>query len=259
MKKVRCVRGHFYDADASTLCPHCGSQEAKIGMTEDIEVGELSETKKKKFSFFGKGKTEKGMKPIDPTELLDSFSGSVDLIQSERKTGSGDESDPLKTRSILEFEDDDADVEEVQPKTANGNVAASERGQYRDIDSVKTVSRYGMGGTEPVTGWLVCVKGNNYGKAFEIKSGQNSIGRDKSMGICIMEEDITREKHAFVIFDPKNRAFFLRGGEGYGLTYCNEELVTSMIRLKAYDEIQLSSAKFLFIPFCGEQFMWEEQ
>ena len=60
MRKVRCVKGHFYDVDASTLCPHCGSQEAKEEMTTtDIEDSAVSDGGKKRFSIFGKGKSEK--------------------------------------------------------------------------------------------------------------------------------------------------------------------------------------------------------
>lgn len=275
MRKVRCVRGHFYDADMNTLCPHCGSPENKEEQKETVvesAAKEVSNTKSKK-GIFGWKKPEKKeekempvsgveqpleivkeeaipvpVKPVEPEEKKTHSFWTPNI--SAPATGNTPSMDFIQKEPVVE---EPIRVEPQQvtpvPKTAP-----------RDIDSVKTVSKFASsGGFEPVTGWLVCVKGGNYGKAFEIKAGQSSIGRDSSMDICIKEEGVTREKHAFLIFEPKKRQFFLRGGDGSGLTYCNDEMVTAMVPLKAYDKLQLGDAEFLFVPFCGEQFMWDEK
>lgn len=253
MRKVRCVRGHFYDVDINVLCPHCGSPEGKDEKKEITveEVEEVSDTKSKK-GFFGWKKT--GKKAKCENEIKDipvsDASGNVE-VKTEETLGRQKELDEKKTHSFWSKQENYEEENEVK---------VIKQKNPRDIDSVKTVSKYAsQGGVEPVTGWLVCIKGENYGKAYEIKSGQSSIGRDSSMNICIKEEGITREKHAFIIFEPKKRQFFLRGGDGSGLTYCNEEMVTGMVTLNIYDKVQLGDAEFLFIPFCGEHFMWEEK
>jgi len=264
MRKVRCVKGHFYDVDASTLCPHCGSQEAKEEMTTtDVEDSAVSDGGKKRFSIFGKGKSEKEIKSSVVTEPNPSGSSSVskEPIQSVKKSVSNSDNGEHKTRSFWSFEEDDTDVaEDVQEESTEYNAATSENKTHRDIDSVKTTSIYTQkDGGEPVTGWLVCIEGAHYGQSFEIKSGQSAIGRDSSMDICMKKEgSISREKHAYIIFEPKKRQFLLRSGEGKGLTYCNDDLVTGIVSLNAYDKVQLGEAEFLFVPFCNEKFMWEK-
>ena len=264
MKKVRCVKGHFYDSDASTLCPHCGSQEAKaetaVGVSEDSEV---TDGGKKMFSIFGKGKSGKEIKSSEITEPSLSRGSSVsrEPIQSVKKSINNLDDEKQKTRSFWSFEEDNTDEEEVLlEELRDFNAVESETRPHRDIDSVKTTSIYTQkDGGEPVTGWLVCIEGAHYGQSFEIKSGQSAIGRDSSMDICMKKEgSISREKHAYIIFEPKKRQFLLRSGEGKGLTYCNEDLVTGIVPLNAYDKVQLGEAEFLFVPFCNEKFMWEK-
>ena len=261
MKKVRCVKGHFYDSDASTLCPHCGSQEAKAEMTAAVEDSKVSEVGKKRF--FAKGKAEKEIKSsiVADSDFSGSSSVSKESVQSVRKSVSNSNGEAQKTRSFWSFEEDVADAEEeIQEDATDYKAPTSESRPHRDIDSVKTTSIYTQkDGGEPVTGWLVCIEGAHYGQSFEIKSGQSAIGRDSSMDICMKKEgSISREKHAYIIFEPKKRQFLLRSGDGKGLTYCNEELVTGIVSLNAYDNVQLGDAKYLFVPFCNEKFMWEK-
>ncbi len=44
-----------------------------------------------------------------------------------------------------------------------------------------------------------------------------------------------------------------------GLLYHNDAAVYSPSVLGAYDVIELGESKFAFVPFCGENFMWEEK
>lgn len=268
MRKVRCVRGHFYDADMNVLCPHCGSPEGKDEKKEvtQEEIEEVSGTKSKKGRglFFGKKANKKSREENDMNDIpMSSVNKEEEEGRTEKMTLKSDV-DEKKTHSFWikeeNFREEMATTREEMDEQQERIVVTKQKQDPRDIDSIKTVSKYaGQGGVEPVTGWLVCIKGENFGKAYEIKAGQSSIGRDSSMNICIKEEGITREKHAFIIFEPKKRQFFLRGGDGSGLTYCNEEMVTGMVTLNIYDKVQLGDAEFLFIPFCGEHFMWEEK
>ena len=47
-------------------------------------------------------------------------------------------------------------------------------------------------------------------------------------------------------------------GDGNGLVYLNDEAVYVPQNLNPYDVIEMGESKFLFIPFCGEHFMWED-
>ncbi len=113
-------------------------------------------------------------------------------------------------------------------------------------------------GIDPVVGWLVCVEGPDKGKDFRIRNERNFIGRSDKMDICIAgDEAISRENHAIVSFSPKKRQFRVYPGESRGLVYLNDEEVITADELKPYDVIELGKTKLMFIPFCGERFVWD--
>lgn len=112
-------------------------------------------------------------------------------------------------------------------------------------------------GIDPVVGWLVCVKGPERGRDYRIRSEKNSIGRSESMDICVRDDEtISREDHAFIVYDPKKNTFRVQAGSSRGLVYLNEEEVISSERLNPYDLLEIGESRFRFIPFCGEAFQW---
>jgi hypothetical protein len=113
-------------------------------------------------------------------------------------------------------------------------------------------------GIDPVTGWIVCVKGVNMGRDYRLHSDRNMIGRAPTMDICIEGDDaISREDHCQIAFSPRSMKFTLIPGTGRNLIYLNGEDVFEATALKPYDEIDIGESSFLFVPFCGEEFMWE--
>jgi len=118
--------------------------------------------------------------------------------------------------------------------------------------------RYGQfsKGTDPVVGWLVCLDGPDRGRDFRLKMERNFIGRSPSMDILVNDERISRDRHASIIFDPKNRSFWLAPGESTGLVYLNGALVHTPTQLKADDLIELGATKLVLIPFCSEKYEW---
>ena len=112
---------------------------------------------------------------------------------------------------------------------------------------------------DPVVGWLVCVKGLHFGESFPIASGKNSIGRNSTNRIAVpADRSISKEKHAFVIYDPVSGQFYLQPGDSSGLTYLNGECMLQTGGLKARDRIGLGTSEFLFVPLCGDNFSWEK-
>ena len=63
--------------------------------------------------------------------------------------------------------------------------------------------------------------------------------------------------HAILIYEPRQRQFFLQAGPGEGLTYLNDALLFDHAELHAYDRISLGRAEFLFLPLCGPSFSWD--
>ena len=113
-------------------------------------------------------------------------------------------------------------------------------------------------GIDPVVGWLVCIEGPERGRDYRIRSEKNSLGRSESMDICISADvTISRENHAFVVFNPKKLTFRVQAGESRGLVYLNEEEVLTYAELQPYDIIEVGQTKLMFVPFCGGNFQWE--
>ncbi len=108
-----------------------------------------------------------------------------------------------------------------------------------------------------VCGWLVCIEGPRKGKDYKIISGKNFIGRADDMNIQILgDNEISRRNHAIIVFDPKKKETVLLPGDSNGIVYHKDSAVYTPTILEAYDNIELGNSKFLFIPFCGNNFDW---
>lgn len=113
--------------------------------------------------------------------------------------------------------------------------------------------------TSPVCGWLVCISGPRQGKDYKIKSGKNFIGRADDMDIQVLGDNkIARRNHGVIVFDPKKKETVLLPGDSNGLAYHNDAAVYTPTVLAPYDVIEMGDSKFVFVAFCGENFMWSD-
>jgi pyruvate/2-oxoglutarate dehydrogenase complex dihydrolipoamide acyltransferase (E2) component len=71
---------------------------------------------------------------------------------------------------------------------------------------------------EPVAGWLVVVKGPGRGGYRPVYGGLNSVGRDADQRISLSfgDDSISREEHAYVVYDEETRQFYLQRGKKGG-------------------------------------------
>ena len=114
-----------------------------------------------------------------------------------------------------------------------------------------------LGGIDPVVGWLVCVEGPDRGRDYRIHTERNYIGRAATQDIAITgDPGISREGHAVLSFNPRRQSFRLGPGDSRGMVYLNDEEVMTPTELHAYDRIELGETRLLFVPFCGERFVW---
>lgn len=117
----------------------------------------------------------------------------------------------------------------------------------------------GSMGLEPVVGWLVCIDGNHFGEDFRLKVGRNFIGRAPTMDVSLAgDSSVSREKHAVILYEPKNNMFIVQPGEARELCYLNDAVVLNAVEIKAYDVLQVGESKLMFAPFCSAQFNWDE-
>lgn len=149
----------------------------------------------------------------------------------------------------------EADLNRLQEHTvslADSSVKAS--------DDQKTIGHYSADkGNECVTGWLVCVKGDERGRDYRLHHGFNYIGRGYDMSICIVDDQsISRSKHCAIVYDDRSNAFSLVPIGG-NLVYRCGESVTQPVRILTGDIIEIGKSEFEFIAFCREGRIWEKE
>ncbi|MBO5303947.1 MAG: FHA domain-containing protein [Lachnospiraceae bacterium] len=128
-------------------------------------------------------------------------------------------------------------------------------------DGDKTISFgfFGVTAMQPVTGWLVCLTGDERGKDFRLHSGKNFIGRSTSMDVMLVDDKtIARDKHGSVVYDPKGNTFYV-SAEGGNTVYLNQEIIHAPEKLAEGDEITIGETVLRFVPFCKEDMKWEKE
>ncbi|MDD5018574.1 MAG: FHA domain-containing protein, partial [Eubacteriales bacterium] len=114
-------------------------------------------------------------------------------------------------------------------------------------------------GIDPVVGWLVCIEGPEKGRDYRLHYGRNFIGRSAKMDVCIVEDDqISRDNHASIIYEPKKNAFILVYGEGTGAAL-NDTAVDKPEKLKDGDIIKIGATVLEFIAYCKGESKWQEE
>ena len=133
-----------------------------------------------------------------------------------------------------------------------GGKKSPEEGRTVAVDMKKV-------GIDPVVGWLVCIKGPSRGRDYRIRSGRNGIGRSEAMDVQITGDDtVSRENHAFLVYEPRKRIFSIRPGDGRGLVYLNGDEVIQASDIKGYDIIELGETQLMFVPLCSDKFNWDQ-
>jgi len=132
-----------------------------------------------------------------------------------------------------------------------GFFSAPKKNQERTASEFRT-------NTDPVVGWLICLRGEHFGESFNVYSGRNSIGRSHSNRICISRDvSVSREKHAWIVYDPRKRSFLLQPGEVRGLVYLNGNILTKPAEIRGDERIEIGNTILKLVPLCGEYFSWE--
>ncbi len=112
----------------------------------------------------------------------------------------------------------------------------------------------------PVVGWLVVVEGPGRGNACEIHYGMNSIGRGEGEKIRLDfgDDTVSREAHAFIVFDDKQQDFYVQHGGKSNLVRLNDLPVMSPMAMKRGDRIDVGATRLMFVPLCDADFNWNQ-
>ena len=121
-------------------------------------------------------------------------------------------------------------------------------------------ARAGDGMADPVVGWLVVVAGPGKGQVCKLGYGTNSLGRGENARarLDFGDEQISRENHAALTYDPRGRKFYLQHGGGVNLTYLGDSPVLTPTPLEPMQDISLGDTTLRFVPFCGPDFDWQD-
>lgn len=110
-----------------------------------------------------------------------------------------------------------------------------------------------------LTGWLVCIQGNMEGDSFTLFSGDNHIGRDTGMDVCLFNEPtVSRCNHAVITYDSIYAHFTLHTDSATVLHNDRPLPSGQSVLLKTHDKITLGDCVLVFVPFCGKYFQWDE-
>lgn len=170
-------------------------------------------------------------KQDDLTNILPASSGT---FSGNILATSGDDSGDLVNQSG----DDDEEAKTVFMPAANARVSES--------------------AFNPAVGWLVLLEGPGRGNHCPVYYGQNSVGRGEDQRIRLNFGDarITRDTHAFIVYDDVARKFYLRDNGKANLIRLNKSPVMAPMELKDRDLIQIGETTMLFVALCGADFDW---
>lgn len=271
---IQCKRGHYYDANVYETCPHCRKD---VQGFDDKTVGNDS-ARGNNGGEFGINTTagimhdsyadQRPLPPIKPV-TLDQSSNPINPLPPVRPSNP---INPLPPKgqwiSNDVFMPDDANGEDTTKQLQGGDekdeTVPADWFPVRNPEKVRP-GESGASAPEyrytnnPITGWLVCIKGSNVGKAFPLVTGQNFIGRDSKMNVCLQNDlSVSRSKHGIIAYEPKNRCFYAQPGESHSLFYVNDKVVLNPIELKDRDKIEVGKHILVFVPFCDERFGWDD-
>lgn len=221
MRIVHCAKGHIYDSDLYSSCPSCQSEGVRI----DFGAGSVSAPAKTEQTFF-RPPVSSAPQGIGKTEAAPGGFGAQAVLNKTVAAPGGFESRTGPNKTVM----------------------------------------VGIGGKEvesgsagmPVVGWLVCVKGPNAGRSFEIHTDYNYLGSVSGDIIIPGDRKISREKHMKITFDPDERLFYVSPEAGANIIRLNGRALVGGAEIHNYDYIETGDSGFMFMAFCSERFGWDD-
>lgn len=132
-----------------------------------------------------------------------------------------------------------------------------------DDDEVDPMTASDQAKAAPYTsfpvGWLMVVEGEGRGSAFSLFHGVSTIGRgeDQTIRLDFGDNSISRENHASIAYDPRQKSFFIGHGGKANIVRRNDRPVLSTEELGAGDQITIGETTLRFVPLCGPEFSWD--
>lgn len=169
--------------------------------------------------------------------------GSEDSTPKTRLVGGG-----MGDSGATQIVGNQSEYSDVRTRMVSGHAPSSE-------DKPSEIKQHDL-----AVGWVVVVEGPGRGCTKEIFYGMNSIGRglDERIPLDFGDTSISRDSHAYIVFDEKQCEFYIQHGGKSNLVRLNDTPVLAPATLNAHDMIELGETKLMFIPLCGDGFKWED-
>lgn len=277
MNLSRCENGHFFDKEKYTTCPHCAGGASSDNslttvFTEDIKPAGAGMAPPD-ITPAGGGMPLPDFTPVTPAAPVTPAEGTVDFMPEDtlptaplaasQYTIPAPDINSFDTPTVpLRGGIDSVVPTDTVPVDDDDHTVAFFDDVFQNVapsapPSSPVVQQKQPAVSSPCVGWLIAIGGVHIGQDFRLKVGKNFVGRDESMDVAMTgDKSVSRNRHAIVVYEPKQHLYLIQPGESSALVYCNDEVVLSPVKLKPYDIITIGEVNLLFLPLCGEQFDW---
>jgi len=233
----RCSNGHFYDPSRNASCPQCARMGQGAGPTRPVTPSPGGAGPP--------GASGQGSRP-DPGPSPSRGAGPTIPV------GGGSRPAPAAG---------------TKPPGGGSAPAKPDAGAGRGSHGATIALWPQELGNDPIVGWLVGWEGKAKGRDFRLRTGRLSVGRADNQQVQIDDPHVSREGHAYIVFEPKTCTFWLEPGDARGLVYIMKKdspgdprLVMTPEQLSAYDLIEMGETKLIFVPFCEPGgFAWQNK
>ena len=247
MSIVQCKNSHYYDDERYSECPHCAEQKAKGTMEEESATVAFAAQQVENYAIeYIRQNAQNQQVNINPA-----VEREASFLQNPK---------PYQTP----YGSNQGAVPGAYAPYGGGTGAVSDayasyRGSGADPDEGKTISIYEKQGiSRCIAGWLVCTKGEEYGRDFPLYAGFNRIGRSKSNDIVLRDPQVSRDEHCSVIYEEKKNIFYILPSAG-NLVYVEDELLDQARQLESGKVIALGDTQLEFVAFCTGEKRWEKK
>ena len=247
MALTKCPKKHVYDSSIYPSCPVCNPSNA----INFVEYGDSKPEESQKIYNERKYKLETlfttAPDNIDPVPA-DSRGITMSPDTSALNTGA------MEKATLTQGPIGPALYEKERIPVAEGGITLPPE----NIKN-KNIKNHDLDKTKQYTvGWLVCVGGSFKGKSFELYKRDNTIGYDNEDDIYLKERKSNRNTDdGYVVICSENYEFTFARKCDKDMPEINGVPIAGRLVLKPYDMITVSEYKFIFIPFCGNCFTWE--
>lgn len=239
----RCKNGHYYDGDKYQKCPHCLTKDQNARPHARHVLKRNSSLRNSNYMAAPIQQQQDDVVTMPIHQQDDPVTMPLTSLKND-----------LATLPLSSLQNDSTAIPSPRQQDDPVTMPLSTN-KCKSADCKAAL----LQGRRLAVGWLVCVKGKDFGTSFTIRTGKNYIGRTAKMDIVLHKDDeAVRENHAVVYYVPKQKMYVAEPGETRDLFYLNNEVVLNPVKIKKKDILTIGNTSLMFFPLCGEDFNWAD-